>query len=578
MSWDWFEAQQQCHKINDTLPRNTSASTEMEIWTGFYLRQSSWIKILGCFDSKNIYGYQEFLKNHLSAGYCHEICSSLNSTIFGIKEKKCVCLGRSILSKTILPNQCNETCRQDTEGFGFSECGGPNAYSVYTADSSFLPNCTKAENGGKATCLAVNCGTEQRFSISTSCSESYFGVCEVKEYLGCFEDQSSRTLSGEDKWARDMTIKLCRKFCSDRKRKLFGVEYSNECFCGNDFVRRIKKAERECNMTCGGDNRQICGGPWRINIYRTPYFEIDKNARQNWTESMKWCKTWSPPTYLSGNVSLVNANQACQALHRKKDGLSWLGIAKEVYEGYDRGISFDTNHRRTFLKCQKCNHTSCEFVDCFQKLNSILCEKTSLEESTTVDFPLTIYENLENPVPLISLIVSLVVVFILAICTAVVVTWLIRKRGIENKDNKINHQMSNSISENVYVNVNDDPNMMKYNSEQRPSSKHFIRPENPEQNLDKPYRETVDDVYDHLGDKETKQNKNDNVYDHAHFAAESEDGVYNISTSGTSQNKSQDEATYDHAASYSDYGHHGEQVDKMEDTYSRLQIKSRSGH
>ncbi|XP_062603750.1 uncharacterized protein LOC134265547 [Saccostrea cucullata] len=348
-----------------------------------------------------------------------------------------------------------------------------------------------------------------------------------------------------------MNVTECKRICSEKKTRYYGVENSDECFCGNALRTREEKPDGECNKKCSGDNSQICGGRWRINIYRNPYYKIDKDAKQNWKKSMDWCKTWSLPTYLYGNISLINASLACRALFRTRNGSSWLGIAKEVYIGYDRGVALDAEHRRTFLYCQKCNHTGCEFVDCFNKLSYVLCQKTLLVETITVVYAtngisdLTIPEDPGNLITIIAIIVSLLVFFIFAGCLVMVITIFIRKKktGNEdrNEDREKNIQKLN-INENCYVNVNGAQGMMENYSEQRLSSNDFGKQENTVQNLDEPYRETFDGVYDHLGDKETKQNKNDNVYDHAHFAAESEDGVYNISTNGISQKKSQDEA------------------------------------
>ncbi|XP_062571220.1 uncharacterized protein LOC134233253 [Saccostrea cucullata] len=302
---------------------------------------------------------------------------------------------------------------------------------------------------------------------------------------------------------------------------------------------------------------------------------------------MDWCKTWSLPTYLYGNISLINASLACRALFRTRNGSSWLGIAKEVYIGYDRGVVLDPEHRRTFLQCQKCNHTGCVFVDCFNKLSYVLCQKTSIVEAIPVDYAtngisdLTIPDDPGNLITIIATIVSLLVFFVFVGCLVMVITIFIRKKQTGNEDrneDRENNIQKLNFSENCYANLKGAHAMMENYSEQRLSSNDFTKEENPEQNLDKQYRETYDGIYDHLGDKETKQNKNDDVYDHGNFAAELEDGVYDISTSGISQNKSQDEATYDHTGSYSDYGQHGGQVEKMEDTYSRLHIKSRSGH
>ncbi|XP_062604857.1 uncharacterized protein LOC134266656 [Saccostrea cucullata] len=298
---------------------------------------------------------------------------------------------------------------------------------------------------------------------------------------------------------------------------------------------------------------------------------------------MNWCKTWSLPTYLYGNISLINASLACRALFRTRDGSSWLGIAKEVYIGYDTGVVLDAEHRRTFLQCQKCNHTGCVFVDCFNKLSYVLCQKTSLVETITVDYAtngisdLTIPTDSGNLITIIAIIVSLLVFFIFDGCLIIFITRFIRKKKTGNEDrneDRENNIEKLNINENCYVNVNGAHAMVENCSEQRLSSNNFSKEENSEQNLEKPYRKTFDGIYDHLRDKETKQNNKDDVYDHSNFAAESEDGVYDISTSGVSQNKSQDETTYDHAGSFSDYGQHGGQVEEMGDTYSRLHIKS----
>ncbi|XP_062571207.1 uncharacterized protein LOC134233240 isoform X2 [Saccostrea cucullata] len=376
MSLNWFEAQLECHKNNDTLPSNTSsASPVMEFWSGLYHRQSLWIKILGCYDSRDIHGYPEIQMIYSSAGFCHEMCISLNSTIFGIKNNKCMCLERPILATSISSTECNETCQKNTEGVQFSECGGPNAYSVYTADAAFSLNLTVTESDKKSACLAINCGMTKTFSVSFACSELNHAVCEEKGYLGCFEDQRERVLSNYIISEELMTVERCRNYCSKKNTKFYGVAFRRECFCGDVLRTRNRKPESECNMKCSGDANQICGGAWRLNIYRNPYNEIDMDAQQNWTESMKWCKTWTQPTYLYGNISSTNASLTCKALQRTRAGLSWLGIAKEVYIGYDQGVPVDDDQRGSFIQCQKCNQTSCVFVDCFIKLNNVLCNK-----------------------------------------------------------------------------------------------------------------------------------------------------------------------------------------------------------
>ncbi|XP_062586874.1 kremen protein 2-like [Saccostrea cucullata] len=186
-----------------------------------------------------------------------------------------------------------------------------------------------------ATRLAVNCGSVQKFSYSSDCSESYLGTCVYKEYLGCFEDKPKRTLSGSSRHDdSELTVESCRKFCADYQ--FYGVEFGKECFCRNFFTSFIKKPECECNVKCSGNKTQTCGDFYRINIYSNANYETE--IKTNWTSSMQICKTRTPSSYLIGNVSLTDATLACKQLQRKKRGPSWLSIAKEMYSGYDRAV------------------------------------------------------------------------------------------------------------------------------------------------------------------------------------------------------------------------------------------------
>ncbi|XP_062601827.1 uncharacterized protein LOC134263491 isoform X2 [Saccostrea cucullata] len=210
-TWNWFEAQQYCSNTNDTLKAVGVTPNSLEHWTGFYRRYSPWIKLLGCFDSEVVNKQRtfHFYFNFSSAGLCQEICASVNSTLFGIQLEKCVCFENPIFAETISPDQCNITCNDvgDEVRIKFSECGGPNAYTLYKSEDD-------GDNNGAA-CLAINCGTIKKFSLSSDCSESYHGACAYKEYVGCFKDQPNRTLSMKSIGSFYMTLEYCRNFCND---------------------------------------------------------------------------------------------------------------------------------------------------------------------------------------------------------------------------------------------------------------------------------------------------------------------------------------------------------------------------
>ncbi|XP_061186438.1 uncharacterized protein LOC133194513 [Saccostrea echinata] len=91
-----------------------------------------------------------------------------------------------------------------------------------------------------------------------------------KEYLGCFQDQHNRVLTGKYAHTNSMTVQNCREMCMKENNQYYGVQASSWCFCGDALTKYVKKSEGECNMKCVGNNKEICGGGWRMNIYRNP--------------------------------------------------------------------------------------------------------------------------------------------------------------------------------------------------------------------------------------------------------------------------------------------------------------------
>lgn len=129
--------------------------------------------------------------------------------------------------------------------------------------------------------------------------------------LGCFDDLSIgyRALGYDDDWQEELTLESCKAYCIDnRGYYFFGVEYSNECYCGDHREESSTRMDdSECSMPCAGDPSQTCGGDQRINIYGA----VD-------TPSHVWlgCRTNTDP---SGQVldahSLVSnsmTNEVCE--------------------------------------------------------------------------------------------------------------------------------------------------------------------------------------------------------------------------------------------------------------------------
>ena len=67
------------------------------------------------------------------------------------------------------------------------------------------------------------------------------------------------------------SIAFCKKACFKEGFKYAGVEYANECFCGNKMPTTIAPKQSDCNMDCSGNKSQKCGGGNRLNLYTCTY-------------------------------------------------------------------------------------------------------------------------------------------------------------------------------------------------------------------------------------------------------------------------------------------------------------------
>ncbi|MBF0276140.1 MAG: pentapeptide repeat-containing protein [SAR324 cluster bacterium] len=86
------------------------------------------------------------------------------------------------------------------------------------------------------------------------------------QYLGCFKDQSARTLKGKPWVDSQMTPSKCINYCGEKNYKYAGVENGSECFCGNN-EQYGQYGSGKCETACTGDSLQKCGGWWEIGVY-----------------------------------------------------------------------------------------------------------------------------------------------------------------------------------------------------------------------------------------------------------------------------------------------------------------------
>ncbi|KAK3995264.1 WSC domain-containing protein [Cladorrhinum sp. PSN332] len=173
-----------------------------------------------------------FFDDQLTAEKCATACSGYK--YFGLEYgRECYC-GDSINEGSV--EAAAEECSFSCPGNSAQTCGAGNRLTLYTrsgdATAPTLPSTYRA--------------------------------------LGCHsEPASSRALSAKVTRADDMTVQKCADVCHSSGFPVFGVEYYNECYCGNGLTPgSVPAPETDCSFPCAGNANEMCGGDWRINVYK----------------------------------------------------------------------------------------------------------------------------------------------------------------------------------------------------------------------------------------------------------------------------------------------------------------------
>ncbi|KAK3898928.1 WSC domain-containing protein [Staphylotrichum tortipilum] len=161
---------------------------------------------------------------------CATICAGY--PYFGVEYGiQCFC-GTDLNASTRAPES---ECTMHCPGDGALICGDANRLTVYKKPTAPAAPSSPAEAGSF-------------------------------KYQSCWADSvGERSLLGGPSEARaEMTVETCAAFCEGYA--FFGVEYSTECYCGNELAGQAS-SEADCSMLCAGNAEQWCGGPNRFNLY-----------------------------------------------------------------------------------------------------------------------------------------------------------------------------------------------------------------------------------------------------------------------------------------------------------------------
>lgn len=184
----------------------------------------------------------------MTGAKCAAYCSNLGFQYAGVEYgRECYC-GNSIgngASLNTASNACNMNCGGDPN----SLCGGPGALTLYT-NPAIKPSVSASSN-------AVSGVLPSGWSAASS-------VC-IQEVVG-------RALTGAFTSGSSMTTATCLSFCQSKGFQYAGLEFGQECYCGNSLVNgaSLSIPSNQCNMACAADSTATCGGPNAVQLYVNP--------------------------------------------------------------------------------------------------------------------------------------------------------------------------------------------------------------------------------------------------------------------------------------------------------------------
>ncbi|KIJ67360.1 copper radical oxidase [Hydnomerulius pinastri MD-312] len=220
---------------------------------------------LGCYNDSSAsraLAHGTGVTGSVSVETCTAACYSAGYPLAGMEySAECYC-GLTIdngSGPTPLTN-CDMTCAGNSSEF----CGGPNVLNVYNYTGT-LPTTPPAggdgNNGGGGTGGVGGGGTS---SVSPVTS----GLPGDWTYGACYVDNANGRALGNEHDDSATTVESCIAYCSSGNFTIAAVEYSTQCFCGDYLMNGAAQASAsDCNMACGGNATEACGGPNRLSVY-----------------------------------------------------------------------------------------------------------------------------------------------------------------------------------------------------------------------------------------------------------------------------------------------------------------------
>ncbi|SCO42989.1 related to glyoxal oxidase precursor [Fusarium fujikuroi] len=220
---------------------------------------------LGCYvdsvSKRALDGPVHYDTEGLTAETCVAHCVGLGYAFAGMEyAQECFCGSKKPTTKAPEAD-CSMACTGDAD----QPCGAGDRLTVFGKSSAGGTAVPSGEPS--ATASATGTATATTGPIATDLPDDW-------SYAGCYIDPPGRALSPFGT-SSSQTPQKCIATCIENGFKIAGLEYAEECYCGNALNNAASKTtESDCNMACKGDDSQMCGAGNRLSLYSSGDFEV----------------------------------------------------------------------------------------------------------------------------------------------------------------------------------------------------------------------------------------------------------------------------------------------------------------
>ncbi|KAJ9123152.1 hypothetical protein QFC22_001345 [Naganishia vaughanmartiniae] len=276
-----------------TAPAHSSAGQKRDIANNL---SSDW-SYVGCVEESdstrllNGFGFSSTGQNSISV--CTAICGQMGYEYAGAEYgQECYC-GNAYNGdggQVFADSDCEIPCPGDNK----QACGNAWRIALYKRDASAassshaasatasgsgsavsntrsLPSNTNAASTSAKTTAASQTASHTTTKTTSAPGPIHTDTTDSSEWysLGCAVDEGGRVLGDYYVAQGDMTIDLCLDICEGKGYKYAGLEYGEECMCGNTLKTGVTYDNNDwsCNMPCAGDASELCGSGWRLDVY-----------------------------------------------------------------------------------------------------------------------------------------------------------------------------------------------------------------------------------------------------------------------------------------------------------------------